>query len=34
MTDDSMAFQTWLEQQGGEDFLRALMERMLAVDGV
>ena len=27
MTDDSMAFQRWLEQHGGEDFLRALMER-------
>ncbi|HNK51715.1 MAG TPA: IS256 family transposase [Nitrospira sp.] len=29
MTDDSMAFQRWLEQHGGEDFLRALMERTL-----
>ena len=29
MTDDSMAFQRWLEQHGGEDFLRGLMERIL-----
>ena len=29
MTDDSMASQRWLEQHGGEDFLRALMERTL-----
>lgn len=29
MTDDSMAFQRWLEHHGGEDFLRGLMERIL-----
>ena len=30
MTDDSMAFMQWIRQQGGEDFLRSLMEGMLA----
>ena len=29
MTEDSMTFQTWLAQHSGEDFLRALMERLL-----
>jgi len=29
MTDDRMAFSEWLEQHGGSDLLRALMERML-----
>lgn len=29
MTEDRMAFSEWLEQHGGSDLLRALMERML-----
>ncbi len=29
MTEDRMAFSEWLEQHGGSDGLRALMERML-----
>jgi putative transposase len=29
MADESMAFWEWLGQQGGEDFLRSLAERVL-----
>jgi putative transposase len=30
MADNSMAFADWIVQQGGEDFLRSLVERVLA----
>lgn len=30
MADDSMAFMQWIRQQGGEDFLRSLVEGVLA----
>jgi len=30
MADNSMAFTDWIAQQGGEDFLRSLVETVLA----
>lgn len=30
MAEDSMAFVQWIRQQGGEDFWRSLVERVLA----